>query len=120
MSYLHPDGSPDTHEEILESARCFVAVIGKLFQPNEGMVVELEYQANYTNDKWGKYIVWKDEKSQQIKIDKLSTTDYIYNSPNGQLVWVHADVCVAPWDDLQVGEYINIAEKVGKIVIQLR
>ena len=105
MSYLHPDGTPDTPEEILESARCFVAVIGKMLEPNEGMVVELAYQEDYPDDKWGKYIVWKDEKTQQVKIDKLSTTNHMYDAPNGQMVWVHTECCVAPWDDLYAGVF---------------
>lgn len=105
MSYLHPDGTADTPEELLESTRCFAAVIGKMLEPNEGMVIELPYQSKYPDDKWGKYIVWRDEKSQQVKVDKLSVTDHMYDAPNGQFVWVHADCCVAPWDDIYEGVF---------------
>lgn len=87
-SYLHEDGSPDINEEILTSARCFVGVIGKLLQPNEGMIVELKFQEKYPNDAFGKFMVCRDGTSQQIKVNKIDIDNELYQYDDGQLVWV--------------------------------
>lgn len=92
MSYLHPDGSPDTNEDLLESVRCFCAVISQLLHPNEGMVIELPFQEKYPTDRFGKYLVWRDEQDRQIKVNKLSIKDDIYSAADGQLVWVHNEI----------------------------
>lgn len=87
MSYLHPDGSPDTELEILESTRCFVVALGQLLRPNEGMVVELLEQPNST-DPFGKYIVWADTANELIRVSKLEQDDELYSAENGQMLWV--------------------------------
>jgi hypothetical protein len=92
MSYLHIDGKPDADIEILESARCFVVVISKILHPNEGMVVELPYQENYPDDSYGKYLVWKDEANAQIKVNKILSTDKLYQYESGQMIWVHNQI----------------------------
>ena len=92
MSYLHADGSPDTLEEILESARCFAIVIGKLLQPNEGMVVELKFQEEFPNDKYGKYLIWNDDVEKLIKVDLITSEHELYNMEEGQMVWVHTQL----------------------------
>lgn len=87
-SYLHPDGSPDTLEEALESGRCMASALGKLFKPNEGIVVELVYQPKYPDDPYGKYLVYRDGASKMVKTSKLSPEDDLYLYGTGQLVWV--------------------------------
>ena len=87
-SYLHQDGTPDSAEDILTSARCFTTVIAKLLEPNEGMVVELEYQPQYPTDPCGKFLVWKDAINEQIKVNWLTPEDDEYTFDHGQMVWV--------------------------------
>ena len=92
MSYLHPDGSPDTLDDVLESCRCFVGVLSKLLKPNEGMIVELKFQPKHPLDRHGKYLVWRDTVDAMIKVERVGTDHPMYTAEGGQMVWVHNEM----------------------------
>ena len=69
MGYMFPDGSPDNLKDALLSSRIFVVALSAVLEDNVGIAVELIEQPNFTDDPFGKYIVYKD--GDQIKFMSL-------------------------------------------------
>lgn len=84
-SYTHEDGTPDTAEDVLNSARCFAVALGHVFKEKEGLVVELAYQEKYPNDAHGKFIVYR--KNGAVRISVCDEEDQ--HLAAGSWLWVH-------------------------------
>lgn len=84
-SYTHEDGTLDTKEDVLNSARCFAVALGYALKEKEGLVVELAYQEKYPNDTHGKFIVYR--KNGMVRISTCEEEDQ--HLAAGTWLWVH-------------------------------
>ena len=86
MSYTNTDGSDDTIEDLQLSARCFAGALGALLQEDEGIVIHLQFQPNFPDDRHGRFVVWKGEG--QIHIFEIDKDDPMYELKHNQLLWM--------------------------------
>jgi hypothetical protein len=90
-NYTKRDGSPDKPEDVTTCLRIFSVALGHLFKPNEGVVVELEFQKKRPDDPYGKFCVWRNIKDGYISTYKIEPDDELFKAENGQLIWMHDD-----------------------------
>ena len=84
--YTHEDGSPDTIEDIILSARALACAINHMLKDTEGIVIVMPHQELYPDEPFGKYIVYKD--NHQIKVIKCETEQEL-SLEEGQYLWLH-------------------------------
>ena len=84
-SYMYQDGRPDDMEGCLLANRCFVRVLSKVLQENEGVVVKLPYQEEYSDDPYGKFIVYR--RNGLILVSECGVDEQKFE--DGQWLWFH-------------------------------
>lgn len=70
--------------------RSLTIALGYILEPNNGIIVEMMYCLG-DEEKYGKFVVWKDEDNKKIIVRILVSTEKLFGFDPGQKIIVVKD-----------------------------